>query len=78
MCRPKAKRYKVQWRLQPQLAELAGAAWFAGTDLAFRALPEYELREADVAVVSKERWEAVDPDGYLQGAGTGDRGTLAF
>lgn len=68
VCRPKPKHYKIQWRWQPLLEELAGEAGFVGTELAFRALPEYELRVADVAFVSKERWEKIGPEDYLRGA----------
>jgi Uma2 family endonuclease len=68
VCRPKPKHYKIQWRLQHILEHLADDAGFVGTELAFRALPEHELRVGDVAFVSKERWEAVDPEAYLQGA----------
>ena len=38
------------------------------TEVAFRALPEYELRGADVAFVSKERWDATDDDDNLHGS----------
>jgi Uma2 family endonuclease len=34
----------------------------------FRALPEYDVRGPDVALVSRERWNATDEDGYLQGS----------
>jgi Uma2 family endonuclease len=30
--------------------------------------PKYEVWAADVAFVSRERWEQGDPDGYLAGA----------
>jgi Uma2 family endonuclease len=68
VCRPKPKHYKMQWRSQSILEQLADDAGFVGTEPAFRALPEHELRVANVAFVSKQRWEAVDPEAYLQGA----------
>jgi hypothetical protein len=34
----------------------------------FRAISEFDLRVADVAVISHARWDAVDPDDYLHGA----------
>jgi Uma2 family endonuclease len=37
-------------------------------ELPFRALPEYELRAADVAVLARERWEQADDDDALHGA----------
>lgn len=39
-----------------------------GTEFAFRALPEYEYRAADVAFASRERWDRVRRDGYFEGA----------
>ena len=44
-----------------------GVRW--GTmEFAFRALPEHELRVADVAFVSRERLNNTDPDDNLHGA----------
>lgn len=37
-------------------------------ELPFRALPEYELRGADVAFVSHARWSACDDDDNLVGS----------
>ena len=37
-------------------------------EVAFRALPEYELRGADVAFVSQSRWDGVDDDDNLRGS----------
>jgi Uma2 family endonuclease len=37
-------------------------------EVPFRALPEYELRAADVAFVSRERWDAADDDDNLYGS----------
>jgi Uma2 family endonuclease len=36
--------------------------------VAFRALPEYNLRGADVAYVSRQRWDATDDDDNLHGS----------
>jgi Uma2 family endonuclease len=68
VCYPKAKHTKTQRRLRQLLEAAAGDAGIVETEIPFRALPEYELRAADVAFVSKQRWEAVDPEAYLQGA----------
>lgn len=38
------------------------------TEVAFRPLPEYELRGADVAFVSQARWDATDDDDNLHGS----------
>lgn len=66
--RPKSKHYKMQDRLCQLLRGLALGVGFVGMELAFRALPEHELRVADVAFVSKERWEHVDDNDNLHGA----------
>jgi Uma2 family endonuclease len=34
----------------------------------YRALSEYDLRAADVAVISRDRWDAMDEDDNLRGA----------
>lgn len=39
----------------------------AETELAFRPLPDYELRVADVAWVSAARLLGIDPEGYFRG-----------
>jgi Uma2 family endonuclease len=36
--------------------------------LAYRTLPEYDLRGADVAYVSRQRWDATDDDDNLHGS----------
>ena len=66
--RPKARHYKIQQRLQWLLARSAVRLGFVGTEFAFRALPENELRVADVAFVSRDRWDQMDPDDNLRGA----------
>ncbi len=38
------------------------------SEVPFRALPEFELRAADVAFVTKERWEKADDDDNLAGS----------
>jgi len=68
VARPKAKHYKTQVQLLALLAPLAGTTGFVGIELAFRALPEYELRVADVAFVSQGRWARIDPEDNLHGA----------
>jgi Uma2 family endonuclease len=68
VCHPKAGHYKTQWRLLRLLEGPAGAAGFVGIEIAFRPLPEYEVWAADVAFVSRERWEQIDPNSYLEGA----------
>jgi Uma2 family endonuclease len=66
--RPKARHYKTQRRLRQLLEAAAADAGIVDTEIPFSAVTEYELRVADVAFVSRERWEQMAPDVYLQGA----------
>ena len=65
--RPKMKHARVQRRLRELLSPLLRDG-IVETELAFRPLPEYELRVADVAYVSRERWRGADDDDNLRGA----------
>jgi Uma2 family endonuclease len=60
------------WRLQHRIVHLLEsklAKWGqVGMEMAYRPLPQFELRRADVAAISKARWEAADPDDNLRGA----------
>lgn len=38
------------------------------TEMAYRPHPDHEYWVADVAFVSRERWDAIPPDGYLMSA----------
>jgi Uma2 family endonuclease len=64
---PKPRHYKLQRRLRRLLESPAGDAGVVDTEFAFRPLPEHEVWAADVAFVSKERWDQIK-DNYLQGA----------
>ncbi len=68
LTRPKMKHAKLQSRLvrllRPKLEHLG----FVESEVAFRALPEYDLRGADVAFVSRERWEETSDDDNLRGS----------
>ena len=68
LARPKMKHTRLQNRLVDLLRPLAAGWGTVGAEMPFRALPEYDLRGADVALVSRERWNATDEDGYLQGS----------
>jgi len=68
MTRPKSKHYKLQARLADLLRLRAGDQGFIGIEVPFRAVPQFDLRVADVAFVSRERWDAVDPEANLRGA----------
>lgn len=66
--RPKLKHHKIQRRLRRLLEGPAGETGVVEIEVAFRALPEHELRVADVAFVSKERWQQGDDNDNLRGA----------
>jgi Uma2 family endonuclease len=66
--RPKYKHYRIQNRLQELLRVAAPAGSFIGIEFAFRAVPEYDLRVADVAFISAERVACIDPEDNLHGA----------
>jgi Uma2 family endonuclease len=68
LTRPKARHVKLQSRLVRLLRPRAETLGYVESELPFRALPEYDLRAADVAFVSRERWDAVDDNGDLHGA----------
>lgn len=65
---PKFKHYRIQNRLVDVLRSIVPSGAFVGMEFGFRALPEHELREADVAYVTKKRFEAIDPEDNLHGA----------
>jgi Uma2 family endonuclease len=66
--RPKLKHYVIQGRLRDLLRAAAPPGGLLDIEMAFRALPEYEFRIADVAWVSRERWEQADLNDHIRGA----------
>jgi len=66
--RPRARHSELQHRifelLKPELASFG----VIRIEFAFRPLAEFDLRAADVAAISRERWRAIDPDDNLRGA----------
>ena len=66
--RPTMGRAKLQSRLLSLLAPKAERLGVVASAIAFRALPEYDLRAADVAIVSRERWDATDGEDNLHGS----------
>lgn len=67
MSRPKAWHVKLQMKLTELLQPVASGRGYIVMELPFRAVSEYELRGADVAFVTKARWDEAN-DGYLSGA----------
>lgn len=66
--RPKFKHHLLQDHLVQLLRAAGGGRGYISMEIAFRALPEHELRVADVAFISQERFAGMDPDDYLRGA----------
>ena len=62
LTRPKMRHAKLQSRLARLLRPKAELLGVVETEVAFRALPEYDLRGADVAYVSQNRWDGTDDD----------------
>jgi Uma2 family endonuclease len=60
--RPKLKHIRIQRRIRQMLDAAFGLRGIVETELPFRALPEYELRVADVAFVTHERWGKAGDD----------------
>src|SRR5439155_17900350 len=46
---------------------VAGDFWVADMESGFRPIPDHEYWEADVAVISRERWDGIPGEGNLQG-----------
>ena len=65
---PKKRHTRIQNRLLDLLRARAGDRGLVAVELPFRAVPEYDLRAADVAFVSSERWDATPEDDNLHGA----------
>jgi Uma2 family endonuclease len=68
LTRPKMKHTRLQYRLVELLRPLAVGRGRVAAEVPFRALPEYDVRGADVAFVSRARWNATGEDDYLQGS----------
>jgi Uma2 family endonuclease len=68
LTRPKPRHWKLQRRLIRLLEPKLKAFGEVATEVPFRPVAEFDLRAADVAVVSWERWNAIDPDDDLRGA----------
>jgi Uma2 family endonuclease len=68
LTRPKMRHTKLQYRLVELLRPMAGSHGIVAAEVPFRALPEYDLRGADVAFVSQSRWDATADDDNLRGS----------
>jgi Uma2 family endonuclease len=63
---PEFKHVRAQWQLRRLLENAAGDAGVVEKEMPYRPLPEHECWGADVAYISKARWESIDK--YLFGA----------
>lgn len=68
LTRPKPRHWMLQKRLFELLGPKLKAFGEVVVELPFRPVAEFDLRAADVAVVSRERWVAIDPDDDLRAA----------
>lgn len=68
LTRPKMRHTKLQVRLSRLLETKLQSFGETIVELPYCPLAEFEVRAADVAVVSQDRWNAGDPDGFLAGA----------
>lgn len=68
LTRPKMGHTRLQYRLLELLRPRIGNKGIVASEVPFRALPQYELRGADVAFVSQDRWMATADDDNLQGS----------
>jgi Uma2 family endonuclease len=68
MTRPRARHGKLQLRLSRLLETKLKAFGEVAIEVPYRPVAEFDLRVAEVAAVSWERWDAIDPDDNLRGA----------
>ena len=66
LTRPKMGDTKLRYRLVELLRPSAEQHGIVASEVPFRALPEYDLRGADVAFVSQTRWDATSDDDNLR------------
>jgi Uma2 family endonuclease len=63
---PQFPHVRAQWQLRRLLESAAGSAGVVDKEIPYRPLPEHEGWCADVAYVSKDRWDKIER--YLMGA----------
>lgn len=68
MSRPGMRHYRLQRRLRQLLERIFADRGIVDIKMPFRALPEHELRAADVGFVSPQRWEQATEHGAVAGA----------
>lgn len=68
LTRPRARHSELQHRLLRVLEPKLVRFGVVRIEYPYRPVAEFELRAADVAAVSRARWEAIDPEDNLRGA----------
>jgi Uma2 family endonuclease len=68
MTRPKPGHWILQRRIMDLLRPKLAAFGEIAVEVPFRAIEAFDLRAADVAVVSHERWNAIEMEEDLRGA----------
>ncbi|MGB7763043.1 MAG: Uma2 family endonuclease [Bryobacteraceae bacterium] len=66
--RPKAKHYHLQRRFVRLLENRLAGFGQVGMEFPYRPVAEFDLRVADVALVSQPRYDQIDPEDNLRGA----------
>ena len=66
--RPKMRHTRLQHRLVELLRPIVESKGIVAAEVPFRALPEYDLRGADIAFVLQARWDSADADDNLRGS----------
>ena len=66
--RPGIRHYRLQRRLRQLLERIFGDRGIVDIEMPIRALPEHDLRAADVGFVSPQRWEQAEQHGAVAGA----------
>ena len=66
--KPPLRHGDLQERLRELLASALGAHGVVRIEMPFRALPEHDLRAADVGFVTRDRWRRADKSDGLHGA----------
>jgi Uma2 family endonuclease len=67
MTRPKHRHLNLQHHLLRLLEPRLKSFGVVTIELPYRPFPEFDMRVADVAAVSRAQWDAIDPDDNLHG-----------
>jgi Uma2 family endonuclease len=68
LTRPRIRHVELQHRLMMLLMPKLSRFGVVRMEYPYRPVAEFDLRAADVAAISKSRWEASDPEDNLHGA----------